>query len=104
MQLWLVAPTKCLSDAMDDLAEALYMPDNAYDMMSDIFVSPVVAAMCLRALAAEGGFLPPKLITSNITPTQCAIHLCIFYIVMKHWRQRKQTGGKTMGKDDDWFG
>jgi hypothetical protein len=88
--------SKHLSDAMDDLAKVLYMPDNAYDMMSDIFISPIVVVMYLRVLAAEGGFLPPKLITGNIAPTQCAIHLCIFSVVRKRWCQRKQTGGKTV--------
>jgi hypothetical protein len=92
-----------LSNAIDVLAEMLYMPDNSEEMMSNIFVSPVMAFACLRAIAVDGGFLPPKSITGNLVALQCAIRLCIFFVVMKLWRRRKATGGKTREPDGDWF-
>jgi hypothetical protein len=92
-----------LLDAIDVLVQALYMPDNCDDMMAHIFVSPVMAFTCLKALAIGGGFLPPKSITGNLVALQCAIHLCIFFMVMKLWQQRKATGGKSIDPDGDWF-
>ena len=94
--------SKELFDAIDSLAEALYMPTNSDEMMSNIFISPVVALMCLRALATNGGFLPPKSITGRLVALQCGIRLCIFVVVMKLWRQRKDQG-KLMEADKDWF-
>jgi hypothetical protein len=87
--------------AVDDLAVALYMPTNTIQMGSNIFVSPVVAFMCLRAVAEGGGFLPPKSITGNLVALQCDVRLCIFFVVMKFWHQRMTTGG--LEADGDWF-
>jgi len=83
MLLWPTAliNSKELCDAIDHLAETLYMPDNAAEMMENDFISPVVAAMCLRALAPEGGFLRPKLITVNAVPIECGIRQCIFMLL-----------------------
>lgn len=95
--------SKNLFDAMDTLAEALYMPQNSDEMMADIFVSPVVAMICLAALTAEGGFRPPKSIVGDLVGLQFGIRLCIFFVVMKRWRQRKQARGQAPEGDGDWF-
>jgi hypothetical protein len=92
-----------LFDAIDTLAEALYMPQNSDEMMGDIFVSPVVAMMCLGALSASGGFRPPTSITGDLVGLQFGIRLCIFFVVMKHWRQRKQSGVQPHEAGGDWF-
>jgi hypothetical protein len=93
--------SKELFSGIDDLVEALYMPTNSDEMLSSIFISPVVAFMCIRALAAKGGFRPPKLITGPMVALQCDIRLCIFFVVMRRWRQRKETG--QLEADGDWF-
>jgi hypothetical protein len=93
--------SKELFSGIDDLVEALYMPTNSDEMLSNIFISPVVAFMCIRALAAKGGFRPPKLITGPMVALQCDIRLCIFFVVMRRWRQRKETG--QLEADGDWF-
>jgi hypothetical protein len=92
-----------LFDAIDELSEALYMPDNSDEMMANIFVSPVVAMACLRALADSGGFLPPKMITGKLVALQCAARLCIFVVVMNHWRERRVKGLEAQKLDHDWF-
>lgn len=88
-----------LSHAVDTLAEALYMPDNTIGMVEDNFLSPVVAMICIRALASGGGFLPPKLITGNLVGIQYAIRLCIFSVVMRKWHEWKGKGTTAQ----DWF-
>ena len=92
-----------LFDAIDTLAEALYMLQNSDEMMDDIFVSPVVAMMYLSALSASGGFRPPTSITGDLIGLQFGICLCIFFIVMKHWHQRKQSGVQPHEAGGDWF-
>jgi hypothetical protein len=91
--------SKELFRAINSLAEALYMPDNTLGMVEDVFLSPVVAMVCLRALASGGGFLPPKSITGNLIGIQYAIRLCIFSVVMRKWRQMKNEGENA----GDWF-
>jgi hypothetical protein len=89
--------------AMDTLAETLYMPENTKEMICNDFLSPVMAMVCLRALAAEGGFLSPKLITGKAVAIQYSIRLCIYFIIMKCWRQWQETGGKDPEAGHDWF-
>lgn len=91
--------SKGLRKAIDQLLEALYMPDNTDDMLSNVFVSPVIAMVCLTALAPEGGFLHPRLTTGKLVALQCAVRLCIYFFAVKGWRQTKKGAEKT----SDWF-
>jgi hypothetical protein len=95
--------SKDLRDAIDALAEALYMPDNTDEMLVNIFVSPVAAWMCLRSLVKGGGFAAPKLITGKLVAGQCSIRLCIFFSVMRKWRQRREAGKNASEAEGDWF-
>ena len=95
--------SKDLRDAIDALAEALYMPDNTDEMLTNIFASPVAAWMCLRSLVKGGGFAPPKLITGKLVAGQCGIRLCIFLLVMKKWRQGRKTWKDASKTEEDWF-
>jgi hypothetical protein len=92
-----------LFDAIDTLAEALYMPQNSDEMMGDIFVSPIVTMMCLSALFAFGRLHPPKSITGDFIGLQFSICLCIFFIIMKHWHQQKQARVQAHKVGGDWF-
>ena len=53
------------------------MLDNSDEMMSDMFVSSVMAFACLKALAASDGFFSPKSIKENLVALQCAVCLCV---------------------------
>jgi hypothetical protein len=92
-----------LQDAIDALVEALYMPDNADEMLANVFTSPVAAWMCLRSLVKGGGFAHPKLITGKLVGGQCGICLCIFTSVMKKWCQRREAGKNASETEGDWF-
>lgn len=82
------------SDAINVLSEVLYILSNSDEMMSDIFVSPVMGFVCLKSLSVDGGFLPLKSVTGKLVALQCVIRLCIFFVVMKIWHKRKMTERK----------
>jgi hypothetical protein len=89
-----------LQRSINNLTEALYMPENSHDMVSDIFVSPVASFMCLRAVDRAGGFALPKHITTRLVGLQCGIRLCIFDVAMEKWRQVKDSDGPV---PTNWF-
>ena len=89
-----------LQRLINNLTEALYMPENSHNMVSDIFVSPVASFMCLRAVNRVGGFSVSKHITTRWVGLQCGIRLCIFDVAMEKWRQVMESNGLV---PTNWF-
>lgn len=88
-----------LHTAIDTLAEALYMPDNAQNMMADAFESPVMAMVCLRTIKSDGGFKNPKHITVNLVALQSPIRQCLYFTAIRRQHNTDQQDDPSY----DWF-
>ena len=67
--------SQALCNAITIALRSLYLPSNCFDMLTESFLSPVIAFVCFCSVHSEGGFCNPKRLTSIYAKTQFGIRL-----------------------------
>lgn len=103
-QLELVSVTAPeLVEAIQDVLERFYMPENTFAMYDNPYISLVVAFLCVRAVHPDGGFIEPILITHNITLIQFGIRHALFVHAGRLWKDMDENSTQEGLAGQDWF-
>ncbi|KAG9308077.1 hypothetical protein JVU11DRAFT_12588 [Chiua virens] len=85
------SPPSQTSEALDNVLEALYLPNNTLDLFQDRYADPVAIFTTLRAIHKDGGFNAPELLTCLAVRIQFCIRLFILDFLNRGYTRFKKA-------------